>query len=398
MPAQRSRLWLGVAVALPIAAAGAALLVWAWHAGSPWFERHVLFSYCVTNPNEQRFVTVARRIGAILGALLLLIAPLLVRWGSRRRPIDVLTRVAAVVAAVVAALGTAELWLRHRESRAQQRPEVIITPINRYDSRIGWTFEPNQRRVLMLGGRKITYYINANGDRARSLQDLPDRSRPTILIAGESATFGHALHYDETFGGLIEHDTGIQVVNLSVTGYGLDQQYLHLVDELPKYEHPIAVIVPFLLCQLARTGVSASERPHLALGKDGALVQVPAHPRWRIAKLWTDEPYHSDDQLDTASAILAATAKVIEARGIRPTFLVLNADGCRLGDGLSLPWVVHELFERPHLPYVRFQAADDEVITPIDRHPDARANRRLSEVLERALNLPRRSGADATGG
>src|SRR5262249_60790651 len=60
-------------VELCVSVVGLAALAWAVRADTPWFERHVLETYCVTGPGDERIVLGARLVGAGLGALLLIV-------------------------------------------------------------------------------------------------------------------------------------------------------------------------------------------------------------------------------------------------------------------------------------------------------------------------------------
>jgi len=384
--------WRAAVVALPVAGLGAALLLWSWRAGVGWFERHMLISYCASTPAELRFVSIARASAAIGGAVALLVfAPLLARWGSRRTLGQIAVRLVGVLAALAASLPAVELLLRRQESAARKKLEALIPimPKLRNDPMVGWALEPSQTREVTIAGRTLTYAVNADGYRTRAATDVPDLSKPTILVSGESFGFGHGIGFDETIGAVLERQTGIQVVNLSVVGYGSDQAYLRLMDQLPRFAHPVAVVVPFLPVQIGRNG--KVDRPHLVLRQGDALAPEPTQDRLRLTRLWTDEPYHGDEPLETTRAILRATAAAAHARGARPLFVVIKTRDCASSQELSTPWTVDELFDREQLPYVRMETEPDESISPEDSHPGPVVARRIADAVSEALKLRERA-------
>ena len=85
-------------------------------------------------------------------------------------------------------------------------------------------------------------------------------------------------------------------------------------------------------------------------------------------------------------ASLVESAVAVRARAARPLFLVTNAGPpCAPTEGLSMPWIVHELFERERLPYVRVDVAFPEETIVNDGHPGTAAVRRMADAVERAL-------------
>jgi hypothetical protein len=358
-------------------------------------------NYCLLLPGTAElhlFRTL--RIGAtVVGALLLLAAtPLTYRWAHRRSPGEVVGSIGAIVAAVVAAFGVSELVRRHHERRnTVVRVEKHNTTSGRFDPRYGYVLNPHQSTRVNAAGREIEEIIDLDGNRAADMNHRADPTRPTIFIAGESVGFGYGIPYEDTFGALIERETGIQVVNLSLPGFGIDQAYLRLSDTLPRFSHPVAVIVPFLPTQLTRAGDRARERPHLVVGKDEQLTLAPGQPIWQLSRLWHDQPYHSNDAFDTMRVLLPAMRTKIESVGARPLFVIFDTLYCAPGEGLNTPWMIHELFDVPQLPYVHENTANEEVLSPTDRHPNERVNRRLADTLERTLGLTRLAPTKPTG-
>lgn len=95
-----------------------------------------------------------------------------------------------------------------------------------YDANLGWTFKPNTERQ---GG---IFTVNGAGIRARrEYAQTPPDDTLRIAIFGDSFTAGEDVSDDESWGQQLEtllNKAGIrtEVLNLGVSGYGMDQAYL----------------------------------------------------------------------------------------------------------------------------------------------------------------------------
>jgi hypothetical protein len=375
-----------VVVGIVVAALGASLVIWALTARIVWFERHLFFSYCLTSLEMARGAIAVRWGAGIAGAVVAFIgAPVLARWIGRRTLRQVILPMSSTVVAVVAAAVVAEMALRHQASEVVPPPFLRELPLlQRGHPRYGWIWVPLQRIVATVGDHTVTYAINAQGNRARDVRDVPDTSLPTVIINGESVGFGHGLRYDQTLAGLLERDLGVQVVNLSVHGYGTAQQYLRLLDELPRYPRLVAVVTLVLPEQISRDALVLE--PHLVLGENGALELAPGRSNLRLARLVRGEPYRGDGPLELTRAVLRTQAAAVQARGATQLFLFTNIGGACLPDeGLPVPRIVDELFERDKLPYAIVTVGPDDTVTSIDPHPNAGVARRMADAVERSL-------------
>lgn len=119
--------------------------------------------------------------------------------------------------------------------------DVAEYQIGRFDPVLGWSYLPSHS--VNFWDQK-TYTFSAEGYRAKTTGETSDRSKPTILIVGDSFLFGHGLDMEQTFGykldALLHHR--FNVLNFAVQGYGLDQAYLRLQQLMPVYK-PRYVIV-----------------------------------------------------------------------------------------------------------------------------------------------------------
>jgi hypothetical protein len=307
-----------------------------------------------------------------------------------------------VAAAIAAALVVGELTMRRLHDRltAGRRPPPatgVDLAMTRPDSRLGWTYFPGRTTVVRVGDRRIAYTIDADGGRIAPGAGAPDPARPTVLFAGESIAFGYGLPYEETFPFLVGRALRIQTVNVAVVGYGNDQAYLRVVDALPRYRAPLAVVTVFIPDQVKRN--VDVWRPRLALAPDGALTAVPPAGGPRLAKLLQELPWRSGEALRVTAAILRATAEAARARGAYPLFVVTNyGAACLHGEG-DEPWIVDELFARQGLPFVRVDLGPEDRLPGLfENHPNLRGTRRIAAAVERALSGPLGLRAAATPG
>ncbi len=108
---------------------------------------------------------------------------------------------------------------------------LVPQEISRFDDAFGWSLVPGARAVSKSTGQPIEYAINAAGFRDR---DFP-REKPAgvfrILVVGDSHAFGFGVPLDKHFTKLLEgYFTNVEVMNLGVSGYGVDQELLVLRD------------------------------------------------------------------------------------------------------------------------------------------------------------------------
>ena len=302
---------------------------------------------------------------------------------------------------MVAALGVGEVVARRQHDRLMlgagaHRPNGREAAMTRFDPRLGWSYFPGRTTWTRVGDRHVAYAIDADGDRAATSDGHVDPARPTVLFAGESIAFGYGLPYDETFASLVGRELGVQAVNLAVVGYGNDQAYRRVLDALPRFARPLAVVTVFVPDQIER---NVDEwRPRLGLAPDGTLVSVPASSGPRLTKLLRRLPYHGDEALRVTAAILRATDEAARARGAIPLFVVTNYGPPCLRDEGDEAWIVDELFVRQALPFVRVDL-DAEDLLPgfLERHP-GRAGRAEDRDRRRARAVrAARGGAPSIG-
>lgn len=99
-----------------------------------------------------------------------------------------------------------------------------------WDAELGWELRPGAEGRLKSEEFDVAIRVNSRGERADAeipVERTPGKRR--LLVIGDSFSFGHGVEATEAWPALLE---GLlsesEVVNLSVTGYGTDQQVLRL--------------------------------------------------------------------------------------------------------------------------------------------------------------------------
>ena len=105
----------------------------------------------------------------------------------------------------------------------------------------GWTLRPGFEGTAF--GASAT--VNRLGYRGAA-HPLARTGRPRVVLVGDSIGFGYGVGDQQVFSALLEQDGGPEVVNLSVPGFGTDQELLRLQAEGLAY-HPDAVVVDVCL-------------------------------------------------------------------------------------------------------------------------------------------------------
>jgi hypothetical protein len=363
---------------------GMAMLLWALLVDRGWFETHLAEHYCANDWGAQLQSWASWRVaGAGCGVFLVALVVPIGRWVGRRSW-GCLMPVARIAVAVVLALVVSDLWLRRRPPPP---PGPVILPDVRPDARYGWLNDGPRTTHILTDGRDIVYAMNARGERVADEHDLPDLDRPTLLVAGESISSAMGVQWEDSFAALIGKATGLQVVDAGVFGWGHDQVYARMKDELTELRHPVAVVSVTVAQQIDRD-VSPT-RTHLELAGDGSLFPVTAQPAW-----WLDSPlralakqlmpYHSDRALAIARALVAATASEARAHGAYPLFVLTNWGRACLPDESGAPSVQRRLFGGLDVPFVRVDL-DPSWEDRTTFHPDARGHRLLADAILRAL-------------
>jgi hypothetical protein len=263
--------------------------------------------------------------------------------------------------------------------------------ITQSHARYGWLYRPSQTYQSAFGGRTVGFAIDAESNRAALASTVPDHEQPTILFAGESVTAGQGLHYAETYPVLVGEQLKVQAVNLGVLGYASDQVYLRLIDVLPQYRHPVAVVTLFMPFMLSRN--FQYWRDHLELDEAGRFVPVAAAaPLWTRSRLLhlllDDQPYHTSGFTERSIALMRAlaadTAARARAHGAYPLFVVPTYATPLPVERRPDAFILREVFDEQSLPYVLIDMDPDDYIAG-DGHPNPKASALIADKVVAAL-------------
>lgn len=344
-------------------------------ANQRWLDRHFLPSFLLPRSWFVLIETVVRVVLGVIGARLVTRTRRRAGRFAGQEPILAVT----ILAAIVLAFGAGELALKNKKVQPAEWLFPNEEPLRRSDARVGWMFVPSRSGHMTIGGRDITYTFDAHGYRVRSPDEPVDLQRPSVLFTGESVMVGEGLTWDETIAARVGNALGLQAANVAVHGYSTDQAYMRLEAELPRFHRPVVVVSLFMTGLFGRN--LDRDRPYLTAG----LQWHPARARGRLMSLaQVLVPYRSNGTIETGirntREVLAATAALAAARGARPLIVVpqFGHDDARdqmlrrrIFDGTGLPAVFVELDPGWRIPW--------------DRHPDARAARRIADAIASAL-------------
>jgi len=350
---------------------GLALTLLALLADHAWLDRHLLPHLFVPRSQQILAWAVERVILIALGLVLALLAHRhlrrILRAGQGR---DVAFSLLLFVLTGALAVLASEAILRTGNWEKLDRWVAEEEPLRHAEPVLGWVNVPGRVGFETYQGRTIRYDVDAQGRRVADLRRPLDPERPSILFVGESILFGYRLNWNETAAAQIGARAGLQPVNLSVNGYGTDQEWLRLRQELPHFARAKAVVAIFAPMMIERS--LDRHRPRL----DANLRWHAAEPGWRLGKLVHKLlPYHSAARIDSGLAAtrasLVAIVAAARARGARPLILVPEF-------GPEQP-IERRLREQvlAGLPFV-LVGIDPDWTIPGDGHPDARANAAMS--------------------
>jgi len=142
------------------------------------------------------------------------------------------------------ALLIGELALRCQAKIIKQKKHIEwLRSIMTYDELLGWKHVPNAQVWSESKEYKVLYKINSKGlrDVERSYAKAKDKFR--ILCLGDSITFGWGVNAEERFTNILEKNfANVEIINMGVQGYGIDQELLFLSEEGIKYQPNLILI------------------------------------------------------------------------------------------------------------------------------------------------------------
>jgi len=254
-----------------------------------------------------------------------------------------------------------------------------VEPLRHVDARLGWLFDPSRTGRETWLGREIVYTIDRNGYRIASPDAPVDFDAPSIVFAGESMVVGEKLPWSETIPAQTSAILGVQSANVAVSGFATDQMFLRLRTELPRFRHPVAVVMLFALTLFDRNLRDA--RPHLG---PHLAWQPPVRHFYVEAIAQRFIGFRTEDEIARGVArtqeVLEATLALARARGAVP-LIVVPEFGPESPNERDLR---KRVLDDSRIPYVLVPVDPDDRIED-DGHPDADGARTIAEAIAGAL-------------
>jgi hypothetical protein len=365
-----------------VALAGVALIVLAGAAGQNWADRHFLPTFAWSRAFQIGLIDGLRVLLALIGLFLLLfVRPRVARTVKAGRGGRLLVSALSASLAVVAALATTEGILHSRTWLATQERWGGKEPLRQRDDLLGWAFVPNHHGQAEVDGRTIDYATDRFGYRVPAAGIQTDLAPPTILFAGESIVHGYGLQWPETIAAQVRAMTGVAVANIAVNAHATDQSFMRLRRELPRFAHPVAVVIPFVPLLFDRN--LDEDRPYLDL----SLRWHAAHPpELRLVELgrrilrYRGEEAIADG-VATTQAVLRATIALARSRGAATLIFVPQFLPEEPGEAA----IRRRVLDDAHLRYL-LVPLDPRWRLQVDRHPDARGANAIAAAIAAALS------------
>lgn len=151
-------------------------------------------------------------------------------------------------------------------------------PNTRFDKELGWAPIPG-RSTVAFGDKKIS--SNSLGFRSPEV----DKTKEHILIVGDSVAWGYGLNDNETISYDLQEDLNrkyrnLQVLNLAVSGYGIDQYYMQLKKNIGKTNPKVVIVIIYSGNDVTETGRNyawGKSKPLFSVDGNGELVNI--HPK-----------------------------------------------------------------------------------------------------------------------
>jgi len=158
-----------------------------------------------------------------------------------RRPVGrhILFGLAILLIVIVCLEGITRLWAKYVIANP---PAVVPATLGQFDRQLGWSLKPLSRATSERTGYRIEYKINSKGLRDDETTYEKPSSIFRIVIVGDSHTFGYGVPIEKHFSKLIEsYLEGVEVINMGVNAFGLDQMLLYLKSEGFRYQPDLVV-------------------------------------------------------------------------------------------------------------------------------------------------------------
>lgn len=159
--------------------------------------------------------------------------------------------VATVLAAILGIffLEALTIFVLHPSS---EKNSPFRSPMTEYHSTYGWHLKANYVGPSGYPKDVVTYHINDNGYRGEheTFAADPNQQQRKVIAIGGTHGFGLTLHEHEVYSAIMtrslqtkDKDLALSLINLSVPGFGLDQQVLLLEREVVGLQPDIVMLL-----------------------------------------------------------------------------------------------------------------------------------------------------------
>jgi hypothetical protein len=132
------------------------------------------------------------------------------------------------------------------DSKSVSSPRYQKLSFRQFDQELGFSLRPGAEDVLVTSDFTVTYSINSQGMRDKEVPLKKPGKEFRILALGESTVFGEGINYGNRFTEVIEEVLpGVEIINLGVDGFGLDQSFLQLKREGFKFNPNAGIVFIF---------------------------------------------------------------------------------------------------------------------------------------------------------
>ncbi|MFH0936635.1 MAG: SGNH/GDSL hydrolase family protein [Candidatus Woesearchaeota archaeon] len=113
---------------------------------------------------------------------------------------------------------------------------------------IGYKLSSNYSGVQSIYGRTIKIETNSKGMRDFREYSYKRINKPRILILGDSFSFGNSIELNESYVEYLRKNfnDNVEILNLAVPGYGVNNEYLSFINEDINYK-PDVIILQFAI-------------------------------------------------------------------------------------------------------------------------------------------------------
>ena len=184
------------------------------------------------------------------------------------------------MASVIVGLAILDLAYRGYLSYFRHTMSVVPRKVGQFDPDLGWSLKPNSQAVSHRFG-EIEYKVNSKGLRDDEHEYRKPPGGKRIVIVGDSRTFGFGVPIKKHFTRLLEgYCADTEVINLGVSGYGVDQELLVLQSEGMKYDPDlvIAYVAHYGNNRHMHTNRFGREKPKFELTDTLELTNQPVPP------------------------------------------------------------------------------------------------------------------------